>query len=506
MGNMIVAGDGNAYLPYSYFNNSENFGVTYLTLLGVSPDGSFAKIQLDMGTTDALGGTCAGLFFPYLSTPAIITNAATGVAVFAGLNQFSSEDCSAGPTPLLQISYVSQDSVTSQVTAAVNAFVPALQRGDGSYIGTGYGNLIALGLDGSLLWQQQLEGPSLTPLYATADGGAIVTSSTQCPTNIVTSFGGFGASPLCSPALGTLYTVDQNGSVTGQTPDTGTVYSWTNQWCVDPEQEVSKAQSWPLALGGWTGGSKGNLSGTATAAHNPWFPPLDSCNDPQSASFNQCPGPFEVANPALAALTSLVSNRQCPLCQQWVFAKLPGGSADGGATVQSNFSKWLNQSKSLTESAWPYQTPGLYNGTMSKAPQWWLCYEGSLLGWECDAHNLLKPAPTVADYFTAHNGATNVSRTPSHEGYVSFYNTTYWGAPSCYVTLSSDTKGTREKSITFHEALHGFSGLDDPHLRAALGAPSVEGETDSEEITDYLAHMVFGWPTNYGGITQLCQE
>jgi hypothetical protein len=60
-------------------------------------------------------------------------------------------------------------------------FAPALQREDGSYIGTdGYMNLMVLGLDGSVLWQQAIPFPAgryngltppLIPLYATADGG-----------------------------------------------------------------------------------------------------------------------------------------------------------------------------------------------------------------------------------------------------------------------------------------------------------------------------------------------
>ena len=51
----------------------------------------------------------------------------------------------------------------------------------------------------------------ITPLYATADGGVIVTSS-------------------WNGTLGTLYQLDQNGNTTSQMPDLGAVLSWTNQW------------------------------------------------------------------------------------------------------------------------------------------------------------------------------------------------------------------------------------------------------------------------------------
>jgi hypothetical protein len=176
-----------------------------------------------MGTFDMInpppfsGTTCSGSGLRGFGP--VITNGATGVAVFAGVSQYASGDCTVAPPSWLQISYVSQDSVTSQVTGAVNTFVPALQREDGSYIGTVYGNLAALGLDGSVLWQQAVGTAPITPLYATADGGAIVTSTTQCAHNVVTQ-------NACSPQLGTLYTVDQNGNVTAQTADTGITYSW----------------------------------------------------------------------------------------------------------------------------------------------------------------------------------------------------------------------------------------------------------------------------------------
>jgi hypothetical protein len=75
----------------------------------------------------------------------------------------------------------------------------------------------------AVLWQQTIASP-LTPLYATADGGAIATSTPQCTQPVV------NGTP-CNPGpLGTLYTLDQNGSITSQTPDSGAEYSWTGQW------------------------------------------------------------------------------------------------------------------------------------------------------------------------------------------------------------------------------------------------------------------------------------
>jgi hypothetical protein len=248
LGGMIVAGDGNAYLPYAYSNttvgpsgsgNIEQDSVAYLMLLRVSPDGSFAKVQLDMGTTDMINPppmlpiacTAAGSFLSNWSSPTVITNAGTGAAVFAPVYQYPGGDClpSATVASSFQISYVSQSGLGSQVDAAVG-LVPALQREDGSYIGTdGYNGLIALALDGSLVWQQTIWPPygnwTITPLYATADGGVIVTTTTQCSYKVVTD-------TPCTPGLGILYTVDQNGNVTSQQPDQGAVGSWTGEWTV----------------------------------------------------------------------------------------------------------------------------------------------------------------------------------------------------------------------------------------------------------------------------------
>lgn len=141
------------------------------------------------------------------------------------------------------MSYVLQDELDSQVTLAIdptvnnwwqNPLTLSLQREDGSYIGADMaGNLFAIGTDGSVLWQHNLGGGALTPLYATADGGAIVTSTAPCQQ--ISTWAPFGRAPCplnsqSQSRLGTLYTVDQNGNTTSQTPDTGATMSWTGQF------------------------------------------------------------------------------------------------------------------------------------------------------------------------------------------------------------------------------------------------------------------------------------
>jgi hypothetical protein len=223
-GKMIVAGDGNAYVPYQNM------------LLRFSPDGTYNEISLGTATADY-----------------VITNGDSGVAVFGdGCGDNTNANC-------YTLTLVSNDVVTSQSEFVLgqgangpgSTFSPTLQREDGSYIGADtYGNLFAIGLDGSVLWQQQITTappgsnfpPAVYPLYATADGGVIVTSTTPtCPPGDATLYYAsipgcltWGAPPgaLNYGQLGTLYTLDANGNVTSQQPDTGAVGSWTGEWTV----------------------------------------------------------------------------------------------------------------------------------------------------------------------------------------------------------------------------------------------------------------------------------
>jgi IPT/TIG domain/Bacterial Ig-like domain (group 2)/Beta-propeller repeat/Galactose oxidase, central domain len=339
-GKMIVAGDGNAYLPYAYANSTdsrlselvgETQSDTHLMVLQVAPDGTYSNIDLRDWTevfvdylgvippgmdpnrvtghhetyTDSDSAVLAGTTFY------VISNGDAGAAVFATLGPapcasqyFYSVD--AGPyqeqtsgcpnvTPHSFISYVSQGSLTSRedFPSIPANLAPALQREDGSYVGTdGEGSLDAIGGDGSVLWQQQTfpgaSGP-VASLYATSDGGVIVTSTQPvCPPgNIV--FNDVRGYPECQASesdrvpipyslqgqLGSLYTLDQYGNTTSQTADTGAKVSWTGKWYMDPPGTITSNSVPPLdfalSLGafGW-----GNPSATAEsmpgAAARPW--------------------------------------------------------------------------------------------------------------------------------------------------------------------------------------------------------------------------------------------
>jgi hypothetical protein len=489
---MIVAGDGNAYLSYGYSNVTVNFtgsnveeqSAGYFMLLRVSPDGSFAKLQLGTGTYDATnpvplsGTTCSatGSFFLNGSGPTVITNAGIGAAVFATVSQYPGGDCSPSATPeySLQISYVSQDSVTSQVNAATNAFVPALQREDGSYIGTdGYMNLIALGLDGSVAWQQTVGTAPLTPLYATADGGAIVTSTTQCPRNIVTQ-------NTCTPQLGTLYTVDQNGNMTAQTPDTGAVYSWTNQWYDPPPAggAVFALTLPPLYLATtFAAILNGSASPAGASVQQQPFPPLPSCYATTLKPPIPCPGPAEAINNALASLRTLLGPpfTLCPSCQTWVFNILKGHT-------QKDLWSFL------------LLPPRFYDGSKSNAELKFLCGMGPGVGgfvkWVFCGPPPLPPecanVKTVSQYMSCIQ-ATAVSQTPSDSGRGL---TTFFDPSAVYLSDPSTPQGILNQAAMFHEALHGLYGAWDAGL---LGAFHYDPMNDpSCKITDYLELHIWG--------------
>ncbi len=85
------------------------------------------------------------------------------------------------------------------------------------------------------------------PLYATSDGGVVVTTTQN-------------------GQLGTLYTLDQNGNITLQSADTGIAHSWLGQSYYDPAGTISSI-SLPLiqlapTFAAVTGG---NRSGNGTA-------------------------------------------------------------------------------------------------------------------------------------------------------------------------------------------------------------------------------------------------
>ena len=289
VGHMIVAGDGNAYVPYVYNEATVTLGgggtvtidtLEHLMVLRVSPDGSSTKIGLKnldwLNVETSQASTYSGQSYFFNSFPlsggnptdlGVITNAGNGATVFAPECTFlSGNACSSQ----VSMSFVSNDSVLSQTIVQLGGFLPGLQREDGSYVGLDSDDkLDAVGTDGSVLWRKTFTNdpyyggvPAVTPLYATADGGVIATTTIPAcePGNI--GFSPLFGYPVCqlstdepiplpySPRgqLGTLYTLDKDGTVTSQTADTGAKLSWTGQWYEDPAGTLSEVALLPPVL------------------------------------------------------------------------------------------------------------------------------------------------------------------------------------------------------------------------------------------------------------------
>jgi hypothetical protein len=230
-------------VPYTCFqdtwgidasNESTIHIVSTFNVLRVSPDGSYAKIRVNQvvwdvdgaGSSNAVATGCRLLWHGSQDTytnlfigtdpsdpPAplpVITNGATGVAVFSPPN------ACAGPTNGGTVmTTIANDTVTSQVGIPAGGFTPVLQREDGSYIGTDVSLSIpaAVNLDGSLAWQNTNVNTQMAPLYATSDGGAIFSSGALQLCHQFTEI----CTPL--PTSATQYVFDQNGNLTAQSAD-----------------------------------------------------------------------------------------------------------------------------------------------------------------------------------------------------------------------------------------------------------------------------------------------
>ena len=465
VGQMIVAGDGNAYLPYTFTEASMTGStstewtiqtVNHLRLLRFSADGTSNKISL--GDWTAEQNCTAGWAPPGVDPNSLtygyhcsntgtgpgvgsaITNVGTGVAVFATVGGACADTYYADywvsgssvvytgqsgcPDSHLHLTYVSSDAVTAQFDSGLtwntyngsvtgSDFVPSLQREDGSYIGADCcGNVFAIGTTGSVVWQQQLgtaqngasNPPALTPLYATADGGVIATSMCQAQSAVILD------GPMCgSTSSGTLYTLDKDGNVTSQTTDPGAVYSWTNQW-YDPPPAGGTVSAVTLAALNWGYGAAafafGNPSKNLTATDR--CPALDSTSK----------GLIETAS---SGLYNFLLHNTCPFCIANMFPPLH--------TSQAEFTAYLGQGHRFCD------------GTKSKEPATSIDPED-------------KRDTTVADYFRSHAETEATA--------VSGKSVPLW------VYFRPNRISTRDpyynESTVFHEGLHGETGVGDGGL------------------------------------------
>ena len=508
VGGMIVAGDGNSYTPYAYSeetltttdpSTTTTHTVTHVMLLRASPDGSSAKIELRNWTSNS---TCIPWMPPGHSTAdgmqctsngptpsptnvSAITNADQGVAVFVTtvLRGCSSSFFSQGQLVSqsgcgdtlfhVEMDNVSQDAIASQVPDAMVladntgrgiAFIPALQREDGSYIGTdtdsvifGSSNLLAVGASGGILWQTPVTATPtyITPLYATPDGGVVVQSKQvqNCQTNPDR------CDPVGTPAQ---YVLDQNGIVTGQSIAVG-VPSWTGQWYTASPTGIAESNLPPLQLaltfGAIAGGNHGN---TKAAVKQEWFPSLDHCTTTPG-----CIGRHEAMYNALDDLIARLRNPTiAALAQAQIFDPL-GNDANGVKLTTDSFIRYLTSKR-----------PRLYDALRSN-----YCYDNltppSNEGSICNRFPRFL-VRTVHDFFTGSPDTGLVTGTPS-------YALLVFIRPSV-VGFNNLGRNLGNESRLFHEALHGITGKDDGTIEERLGINFFDHATCS--ITVRIQHAV----------------
>lgn len=188
---MITAGDGYAYVPYSYmkYDASPGYQSNHLRLLRVDSAGAYNEIDLyDWVSTDNPDG-------PMVYDVNLITNADQGVVVSWEATHASADYSDwQGHMAVVSGSSASVLSVPGQL----HHLAPALQLEDGSFVGTandsgdpwgGTYHMLAFDASGALRWSVA----GYTPQTATADGGVIAAA-----------------------ADGSAVTFDENGAATGQ--------------------------------------------------------------------------------------------------------------------------------------------------------------------------------------------------------------------------------------------------------------------------------------------------
>jgi hypothetical protein len=113
----------------------------------------------------------------------------------------------------------------------------------------------------------------------------------------------------------------------------------------------------------------------------------------------------------------------------------------------------------------------------------------------------------VSNYFSVHDFPLAVSQTPARKGIVVFFS------PHGNCNGATQAGALLNEATLFHEALHGFTGLQDSQLYNALGVKKVDFDFDtlgSVATTYYLDKNIFGSDLRYvdpGGSNPLtCNE
>ena len=462
LGDLIIAGDGYAYVPYLYATSTGGSAATppngckpgtllyeyyvmtqHLRLLRVGSGGDSYSIPLgDYESSYSVTTQTASSV--NVSSVNLITNADQGV--LASWEVDTSVGYSSNTTTsAFNLATTSGTSVSispMNVPGQVAPVEPVLQRADGSYIGTyqpstGGAAMLAFTAAGQQLWSQL----NYTPQIATAGGGVI---AQNIQTNQSVTF-------------------DSNGNQTGQIGNLGT-YSWTGASYQTGSIDSFKALSLELE-DSYSGFSDANASHNNSAVND--FPPL----------------PTQAGNAIWNAYQDLVfrltNSKSCSGAAQLnVFDKLNKDPAFRGDTNHNpintaNFLIYLSK------------TPHFYDGTQST----WdsknaLCGSGRPW-WSFQSLNCSAPIgypPTIKASFQDDATQSAATETPS-------YPLTVFFRPSgtYAIQLANNGKSAFNEAMFFHEALHGITGQGDKNLQAVFGNQLSDS---SSVITDYIQSHV----------------
>ncbi len=487
VGQLIIAGDGYAYVPYTFQTTTMvgqniaapetklcSFTSTTVTnahqrLLRVGTGGDSYVIPLgDWTSTTYLPQ--GGIIYQSAPVPnvvsATLTNADTGVlfswetytSPYCAYTSYATnpitEGGCVGETSSFNLATTSGPSLVSQTSPSVpgqtTSIYPALQLQGGLFVGiigtqNGY-SMIAFDQYGSVNWTV----PNDSPQIALSNGGLI------------------GASGV---------TYDQNGNATGQLPNLPT-YSWLgNAYQLGSiDEEVANAL---VLASSWWAFAQANSSGNNTASQQTEYPQLVSCYDKSLQPQVQCPGKREMIWNAYKALAMKNPNASSPQqailtsnmqqIQEFVFNKLL--DANGNTYQVSSFLQYLQNGFSP------------FDGTTSTAP-----LVGTLIPWSISNYLIYggKVKGTFADGTTA--AATIPSKTPL----TTFFNPAMIDGAN-YGANSSNI------AMVFHEGIHGFTGITDAALQSKLGCV-VHNDGASENISYFLKQFVAFPPLADGNI------
>lgn len=451
---IIVAGDGNAYVPYSYEEcNGLTLVAAHLRLLQISSSGASNALTI----LDAQAPPTND-YETTIASANMITNADTGVLLiwnltFTGGEVEASTQYGMAITSGTSVSIVNPPAVAGQT----DAVVPVLQAQDGSFVGWVQGpfvgsgwqmNMVSFDATGNVRWVV----PNDQPQIATADGGVIGQSGT---------------------------TYDQNGNVTGTSQAPGGVPDWSGQFYSVGSSGVQQLYSWVGYGAGFWSVAGSNPSGVSTSVVNvglleglPLFllPQKIPCTVGSVQSFlgGQASLNYTHFKPLLLA------GLQAPTLPSSCSNLFNGQS--GRPTLGAVISAVTNQVA--------YSGPAS-NLSMYAAGEWVSPTNCPSQVAPCLDQTLFNTFPgqfqntAVCWGFLSHAGlytvdvATAQVQPPATDAY--------------YTTLPNEV-GKITQSLILHEALHNLTGLGDPDLYKLLtGQKLPDGPTDI--ISNALVRM-----------------